>query len=136
MSENNDRQAGHTEGLLSYCRETAIDYRPNLIYGNNGGSLVAVLQGGGPRRAITGPEEDANARRLVAAWNACGGIPTENLELAKYAATIAFLKTVEQQRDELLEALKEAAETLDRCRYSEQPMAKKCFALIAKMEKP
>jgi hypothetical protein len=32
--------------------------------------------------------------------------------------------------DESLALLKEAAITLDRCRYSEQPMAKKCFAFL------
>lgn len=70
----------HTQGFLQVRRETAIDYRPNLIYGNEGGSLVAVLQGGGPRRAITGAEEDANALRLVACWNACDGLDTFYLE--------------------------------------------------------
>jgi hypothetical protein len=125
MSETNDRQAGHTEWKVR-----PDDPRFSYVGIDTGeGEQYNTIELYGPRRHL-------HARRLVAAWNACGGIPTENLELAKYAATIAFLKTVEQQRDELLEALKEAAETLDRCRYSEQPMAKKCFALIAKMEKP
>jgi hypothetical protein len=127
MSGDMTHEMRHAEGLL----HVSGPEKDNL-------TVYIDTEAGRPVCAMNGFHDDAeaNARRLVAAWNACGGIPTENLELAKYAATIAFLKTVEQQRDELLEALKEAAETLDRCRYSEQPMAKKCFALIAKMEKP
>ena len=51
---------------------------------------------------------EANARRLVACWNACEGIPTEALE-AYPAITgngIKAIRAVEAQRDELLEALR------------------------------
>lgn len=37
---------------------------------------------------------------------------------------------------DLLEALIEAAETLERCRYSEQAMAQKCRDVIAKATQP
>ena len=57
----------HTPGEWEVSRETAIDYRPNCIVGADGGSLVAWCAGGGPKRAIMGPEEDANARLISAA---------------------------------------------------------------------
>jgi len=60
-------------------------------------------------------EARENARRLVAAWNACEGISTETLELVP-RFTEAGIKTVQSveaevaalkaQRDELVEALK------------------------------
>ncbi len=56
-----------TPGPWSVRRESAIDYRPNCIVGADGGSLVAWCAGGGPKRAVMGPEEDANARLIAAA---------------------------------------------------------------------
>jgi len=51
-----------------------------------------------------------NARRLVAAWNACEGIPTENLELGGYLemnrADDAYVRELRRDRDELIEALR------------------------------
>lgn len=47
--------------------ETAIDYRPCNIYGADGGSQIAVLMGGGRKRAISKSEERANARLISAA---------------------------------------------------------------------
>ncbi len=57
----------HTPGPWAVRRESAIDYRPNCIVSADGGSLVAWCAGGGPKRAIMGPEEDANARLIAAA---------------------------------------------------------------------
>lgn len=55
--------------------------------------------------ANTSPYNEANARRLVACWNACEGIDTEYLEgdesLPHYARRLMT------QRDELLAALKQ-----------------------------
>lgn len=52
-----------------------------------------------------GQQSEANARRLVACWNACEGIDTEYLEgndsLPHYARRLMA------QRDELLQALKQ-----------------------------
>lgn len=50
----------------------------------------------------------ANARRIVACVNACKGIKTEDLESVPDFALMgsATIEKVEQQRDELLEALK------------------------------
>lgn len=47
-----------------------------------------------------GPED---ARRLVACWNACDGIPTDVLEERKVSE--ALWRQLTAQRDELLEAL-------------------------------
>lgn len=54
------------------------------------------------------PDGEADARRMVAAWNACLEIPTELLEnLADDEATIApIYRDLLVQRDALLEALK------------------------------
>jgi hypothetical protein len=51
-----------------------------------------------------------NARRLVACWNACTGLPTEKLEIAPVfdvaMEAMRHTELVEAQRDELLVALK------------------------------
>lgn len=60
----------------------------------------------------SGEMGDEDARRLVACWNACEGIDTEDLE----AANVSIIhklhddasKRVLAQRDELLEALEDA----------------------------
>lgn len=64
--------------------------------------------------------DEANARRLVACWNACDGVPTADLE--QYASldgcdneTVARLKFIiglTRQRDELLAALEKAERKL------------------------
>lgn len=59
--------AKHTPGPWAVGREVAIDYRPYHIVGADGGSLVAWCAGGGPKRAVVGPEELANARLIAAA---------------------------------------------------------------------
>jgi hypothetical protein len=55
-------------------------------------------------------DSEANARRLVACWNACEGISTESLETEVSAAmgwtrTASKLIAMTTQRNELLEAL-------------------------------
>lgn len=47
----------------------AIDYRAPLIYGADGGSLVAVAEGGGPKRAVDAAEARANAALIVRSVN-------------------------------------------------------------------
>lgn len=68
----------------------------------------------------------ANARRLVACWNACDGIDTDDLE-AHSVNIIHKLhddaaKRVLSERDELLEALKECIEDSEQavCEYIEK----------------
>lgn len=55
-------------------------------------------------------ETAANARRIVACWNACEGISTEALELGaiqdRIASACGELYEVKRQRDELLQAIK------------------------------
>ncbi|MDM5132948.1 hypothetical protein OB962_18415 [Aeromonas piscicola] len=61
-----------------------------------------------------GPDGEANARRIVACVNACRGLPTDELELNGLVSAVGNqLLDVEQHRDELLEALKEAVETIE-----------------------
>ena len=59
--------------------------------------------------------DEANARRLVACWNACDGLTTEHLEnidmlggtlAGRFAAFHASERELMDTRDELLEALK------------------------------
>lgn len=53
-------------------------------------------------------EAEANARRLVACWNACEGISTDNLENNQPVKWLAQqYNNAIKQRDELMEALRE-----------------------------
>lgn len=58
--------------------------------------------------------QSANARRMVACWNACDGIQTEKLEKAAgdHSPVFALLMETAAERDELLKALKQAHEAL------------------------
>ena len=84
---------------------------------------------------------EANARRLVAAWNACLEIPTEVLEnLADDGGTIApIYRDLLVQRNELLEALKAVVALWDHhCIAHDDgqpsPLHIKARAAIAKVE--
>jgi len=89
-----------------------------------GGKFVSVTTDDYSRLVCKAPSSE-DARRLVACWNACEGISTEQLEAAPYkdsAAFMAYLK-VEAQRDDLLAALKDCTteegpdqDTLNRAR--------------------
>lgn len=57
--------AKHTPGPWEAVEPTAIDYRAMQI--QTAESLIAVCCGGGPKRAISAPEERANARLIAAA---------------------------------------------------------------------
>jgi hypothetical protein len=54
-----------TPGPWEACREDAIDYRPEQVWNPSIGSRVAVMSGGGPLRAVCGPEERANAQLIA-----------------------------------------------------------------------
>ena len=86
--------AQHTPGQLL----TAGDYP-------NGQTSICTHTGTGWREVA---KAEADARRLVACWNACLEVPTELLEnLADDGATIApIYRDLIVQRDELLAALK------------------------------
>lgn len=72
--------------------------------------------------AFINDERNANARRLVACWNACEGLTTENLEsvltvgdtlASRFKARDDIESDLTKQRDELLVALKDARELVD-----------------------
>lgn len=93
--------SNHTEGKLSVHGE-----RIDSFHAQDGEFVVANCYG---------QDAQENARRLVACWNACDGISTEDLDDAlsitdrpffnQIAAASLFLKG----RNELLAALREAA---------------------------
>jgi len=86
----------HTQGKLivkgGYC-----------IYADEGKTPVADAC----INAISDPSE-ANARRLVACWNASIGIPTAELEAAADGRLLNIFEGLISERDELLAALKVA----------------------------
>ena len=72
--------------------------------------------------AFINDERNANARRLVACWNACEGLTTENLEsvltvgdtlASRFKARDDIESDLTKQRDELLASLKEARELVE-----------------------
>ncbi len=81
----------------------------------NGQSILTIVEEGFTKFAAV--YNDADARRIVACWNACKGISTEDLERyyntgggideALQEASLRSHVLAVQQRDELLEALKE-----------------------------
>lgn len=67
---------------------------------------LAVAHSTNPWKEPEGPDEDA--RRLVACWNACERVSTEDLESLKRPGDISWAMTIDmlvRQRDELLAAL-------------------------------
>jgi len=91
----------HTKGLLRVGRPGAVvaDHPVPEMSGSDaldyyGGHMVA--------ESVT----PANARRIVACWNACLGLPTDELEQRGLASAFGNqLLHAERQRDVLLEAL-------------------------------
>ena len=80
---------------------------------------------------------NADARRLVAAWNACEGIPNELLEQSRCVPEACIALII--QRDELLAALKvmlrDYAAVYDIGDVEMQPAIYQARAAIAKVEK-
>jgi hypothetical protein len=78
---------------------------------SEGMSLLTVVEHEGVKFAAVYSDEDA--RRLVACWNACEGLPTEVLEhAASTGDSLGGHIKLTAQRDELLAALKLATEGL------------------------
>jgi len=76
-----------TPGPWSVVEPVAIDYRAPLIYGADGGSLIACAEGGGPKRAVSGGEARANATLIVRACNlVLAGRALQAAQQAKIAA--------------------------------------------------
>lgn len=59
-----------TDANGSSCHEALIDERGNVV------ALVVAHT----KSHRGNPDTEANARRLMAAWNACEGLPTDDLE--------------------------------------------------------
>lgn len=85
----------HTLGRITYEKTSGFDY----------GSYAFWIPG-----VCTSIDDEATARRLVACWNACEGLSTEDIEQFTPIAVLVSTKVSELmfQRDELLEALKSA----------------------------
>lgn len=90
----------HTQGKMKYFSTEDGLCRINP---ENGGLIVAECSVRNPFDV----EQTANARRLVACWNACIDQTTENLEadFDQGYSPWAHVVELEAQRDELLEAL-------------------------------
>lgn len=87
----------HTEGKLNADGA--------LIKNENGEMVAATTMIASDEGSPSAHEE--NARRLVACWNACEGLATEALELMPNTMNQVFsIANPKQERDELLEALK------------------------------
>lgn len=118
----------HTPGPLKNVKHS--------IYSDAGYSIALALL----TRSSLGEEHDeANARRLVACWNASEGIDTEDLE----AGSVNIIdklhddaaRRVMAQRDELLEALKHIEGVALADEWRDLPeIAKHARAAIAKAE--
>lgn len=100
----------HTPGPLAFGQW------PSLEKGNaNESGWVEIWSEADPDEccpypiiSCKGHDPVANARRLVACWNACDGISTEELEAGLIAGLISIVRAknaVDRQRDELLFAL-------------------------------
>lgn len=95
----------HTKGLLAL-------FRNGKSVGSADGTGVCEVW---PRDENGFPDGEgrANARRIVACWNACHGLPTDELEQKGLASAFGNqLLQVEKQRDVLIELLREARNPL------------------------
>lgn len=102
----------HTPGLLKVAVEIFDnDGQPETaIQALNGATTVAVALEFGPNNPRMRAD---NARRIAACWNACEGLSTESLERSDMLSSMnQRRRQLENQRDQLLEALKEAREAL------------------------
>jgi hypothetical protein len=89
----------HTQGKLKQRTGYPLDItRPDEHYAFARAYRVTTLD-----------NAEANARRLVAAWNACDGIETETLEAHGLASATTKLMKAKAQRDELLSLLSDVS---------------------------
>lgn len=121
----------HTQGRLTVVRHGAIVGGPIREYVNGSGQDQVAMTTGAEWMAEG--EKEANARRLVACWNACEGSTTESLELLG-SDYIKPLVDLIRQRDELLAALYEATDLMGRADLATISHLPKYRALIAKVK--
>jgi hypothetical protein len=96
----------HTKGLLAL-------FRNGQSVGSADGTGVCEVW---PRDENGFPDGEgrANARRIVACWNACHGLPTDELEQKGLACAFGTqLLLLEQHRDTLLEALNDVQDVMN-----------------------
>lgn len=82
----------------------------SVIRGLDGRAAIAVTLEFGPNNPGM---REANARRIVACVNACEGIPTGVLEKQGMVPIEQVTHDIEQQRDKLLDTLKECLPYID-----------------------
>jgi hypothetical protein len=105
MSETNDRQAGHTEGLLHYQEES--DAYTHIIRDEQERYVAGFSQHSNGRA-------EADARRFVACWNYLLPLTTEEIESVPDPTLIYRERdALQQQRDELLGALKAVSDDME-----------------------
>lgn len=100
--------SAHTEGRLK-ARAWSNHAETTIVRDDLAGPVEAVAECSGFGRASEHCE--ANARRLVACWNACEGVSTETLECLKdfqRQSAMQSLQATLAERDELIEALRAA----------------------------
>jgi hypothetical protein len=98
----------HTQGKL--IAQTYGQGAFDLAIDVNGITLVIASRREHLNRAN---EMHANARRIVACWNASIGIPTAELEAAADGRLLNIFEGLISERDELLAALKQVIGVID-----------------------
>jgi len=97
----------------------------DLLMESDKGTVAGVIREMGEyvEGTIGYGESRANARRLVACWNTCEGISTEDLEGVQPGETAQLTMNIvsatldaRQERDELIEALREIADLYEKAR--------------------
>jgi len=119
----------HTKGKLTIS--------PDLrwIIGSDGNRVGST--GGALTRSLD--QNEANARRLVACWNYCDPVETEDLELTDYGKdadrSLALVRLAEErekkmrnQRDELVNVLRKA----DAAAFFDEELDDEITAILAK----
>ncbi|WP_111873671.1 hypothetical protein [Aeromonas bivalvium] len=91
----------HTKGLLRVGHSGAV-VADHPVPGMGGSDAVEYYGGHLVAESVTA----ANARRLVACWNACHGLPTDELEQKGLVAAVGNqLLDLERERDDWQKAL-------------------------------
>lgn len=98
----------HTKGLLRVGRPGAV-VAEHPVPEMSGSDALDYYGGHMVAESVT----PSNARRIVACWNACLGLPTDELEQKGLASAFSNqLLHAERQRDVLIELLREARNPL------------------------
>lgn len=85
-------EAKHTQGELKYASESI---NPDwAVVTDANGSVVANVPDVVSAPAMRQMPAEANARRLVACWNACQSIPTEALEAGVVGELVEACRTL------------------------------------------